>query len=292
MSLHTSVRPRQRAAALFGLVLLLTACSAGAPSGTPTANGSSAAGTKGPTAAATLRGDATRSSQPVQLARFEVPPAPGPVKPWRGEMEQQVLVADGYATMYFKLRNTGEEPVTFLNLLYDYEPRNLYDPMVHAYWADGAEVATNQIFQSRAGRFFPSPAVLQPGEEGVYLMGGQPIDGTGKIGSLKTNIKYCPTRGMDDVQSQPLEVSGLSWETHDGVTTVRGTIRQASGGRRASAPTIGVAFFDAAGAFTGAVVGDGIGGAMRPGESRSFEISGHGVRADAGSRAEAWAWVR
>lgn len=286
---------RRPSAILIAALLVLAGCSSVAPSegsAAPTLVASPVASASWSASAPAETNPAVNEAGDVQLARFEVPPAPGPVKPWRGEMEQQVLITDGYATMYFKLRNTGEEPVTFLNLLYDYEPHNLYDPMVHAYWADGAEAATNQIFQSRAGRFFPSPAVLQPGQEGVYLMGGQPIDGTGTIGSLKTNIKYCPTRGMDDVQSQSLEVSDLSWETHDGVTTVRGTIRQASGGRRASAPTIGVAFFDAAGTFTGAVVDDGVGGAMRPGESRSFEMSGHGVRTDAGSRAEAWAWVR
>jgi hypothetical protein len=228
----------------------------------------------------------------VLTASYEVPPAPGPVKPWRGEMTQHVQVADGFATMLFTLKNTGEEPVTFLNLLYDYEPRNLYDPMVHAYWADGPQSATNQIFQSRAGRFFPSPAVLQPGEEGVYLMGGQPVNGSGQIGGLKTNIKYCPTRGMDDVQSQALQVGDLSWETRGGVTTVRGTITQADGGRRASSPTIGVAFFASDGSFSGAVVADKVGGPMAPGEQRTFEISGHGVRGDATASAEGWGWVR
>jgi hypothetical protein len=278
--------PRASGVLLLGVVLALSACSSrvaepSAPTATPISLASSA---PSPLPGA---GDAR-----ALTAAFEVPPAPGPVKPWRGEMRQEVQIVDGYATMLFTLRNTGEEPVTFLNLLYDYEPHNLYDPMVHAYWTDGPEAATNQIFQSRAGRFFPSPAVLQPGEEGVYLMGGQPVDGVGQIGALKTNIKYCPTRGMDDVQSQPLEVSDLSWATQDGVTTVRGTVAQKDGGRRASPPTIGVAFFDASGEFSGAVVADGVGDRMQPGDERTFEISGHGVRPDGMASAKAWAWVR
>ncbi len=272
---------------LITVLLALSACStriaepsAPSPSAPLAPSASAASSPAGP-------GDGT-----VLSASFDVPPAPGPVKPWRGEMVQQVQVVGGYATMLFRLRNTGEEPVTFLNLLYDYEPHNLYDPMVHAYWTDGAQTATDQMFQSRSGRFFPSPAVLQPGEEGVYLMGGQPVKGSGQIGTLKTNIKYCPTRGMDDVQGQPLEVSDLTWQTVDGLTTVRGTVTQKEGGRRASAPTIGIAFFDASGRFSGAVVGDKVGEGLQPGEARSFEISGHGVRSDGMATAEGWAWVR
>ena len=121
----------------------------------------------------------------AETARFEVPAAPGPVKPFRGESTQQVQVVDGYATMLFTLRNVGEEPVTFLNSLYDYEPKQLYEPMVRMDWKDG-ETALG----TRQGRFFPSPAVLQPGEQGVYLMGGVKVDGTGQIGSLDTHIKY------------------------------------------------------------------------------------------------------
>jgi hypothetical protein len=277
--------PRGLAVLLVG-ALILAGCSAQPVDSSATAPPPTAA------LASSSASPVDRADDGVVLAAtFEVPPAPGPVKPWRGEMVQHIQVVDGYATMLFTLRNTGEEPITFLNLLYDYEPRNLYDPMVHAYWADGPQAATNQIFQSRAGRFFPSPAGLQPGEEGVYLMGGQPVDGAGQIGELKTNIKYCPTRGMDDVQSQPLEVSGLDWETHDGVTTVRGTIRQAEGGRRASPPTIGVAFFGEDGTFSGAVVADHVGERMQPGEQRTFEISGPGVQPGA-ARAEGWAWVR
>lgn len=228
----------------------------------------------------------------AQTARFEVGPPPGPVKPWQGDMVQQVQVVDGYATMMFTLRNTGEEPVTFLNLLYDIEPDHLYDPLVHAYWADGPKTAENQAFQNRNGRFFPSPAVLQPGEVGVYLMGGKKVNGDGKIGELKTNVKYCPTRGMDDVQSQSLVVSQLTWQTQDGVTTVRGMLRQAEGTRRYSAPTVGVVFFDTAGGFAGAVVGDKVGARMLPGEERPFEISGRGVQSGSVVRAQGWAWVR
>jgi DNA-directed RNA polymerase specialized sigma24 family protein len=81
----------------------------------------------------------------AETARFEVPAAPGPVKPFRGESTQQVQVVDGYATMLFTLRNVGEEPVTFLNSLYDYEPKQqtaviLY--YLHGYsLAESAEIA-------------------------------------------------------------------------------------------------------------------------------------------------------
>ena len=223
----------------------------------------------------------------AETARFEVPAAPGPVKPFRGESTQQVQVVDGYATMLFTLRNVGEEPVTFLNSLYDYEPKQLYEPMVRMDWKDG-ETALG----TRQGRFFPSPAVLQPGEQGVYLMGGVKVDGTGQIGSLDTHIKYCPTRGMDDVPSVRLEVSDLSWETHDGLTTVRGTVREPNGVRRYHAPTIGVAFFDAQGDFAGAVVDSSAAEPLSDGQPHTFEISGHGVRADAIASATGYAWMR
>jgi hypothetical protein len=254
---------RHRVASLLAVVLLGAACSA--PS-SPAAS---------PSAAGALE------------ARFEVPPAPGPVKPFRGESTQQVQVVDGYATMLFTLRNVGEEPVTFLNTLYDYEPKQLYEPMVRMEWKDG-----ETAFGTRQGRFFPSPAILQPGEEGVYLMGGVKVDGSGAIGSLDTHIKYCPTRGMDDVPSVPLEVTDLTWDTKDGVTTVRGTIRQANGLRRFRPPTVGVAFFDAKGGFAGAVVDDSASEPLNDGQPRTFEISGRGVRADAIATATGYAWMR
>lgn len=223
----------------------------------------------------------------VQAARFEVPPAPGPVKPFRGESTQDVLVVDGYASMMFTLRNVGQEPVTFLNTLYDYEPKQLYEPMVRMEWKDG-ETALG----TRQGRFFPSPAVIQPGEEAVYLLGGIKVDGSGGIGGLDTHIKYCPTRGMDDVPSVPLEVSHLTWETKDGITTVRGTLRQPDGIGRSRPPVVGIAFFDAKGGFAGAVVDSSAADPLLDGESQQFEISGPGVRADAAVRAQGWAWMR
>jgi hypothetical protein len=222
----------------------------------------------------------------VETARFEVPPAPGPVKPFRGESIQQVQVVDGYATMLFTLRNVGEEPVSFLNTLYDYEPKQLYEPMVRMEWEDG-ETALG----TRQGRFFPSPAIVQPGEQAVYLMGGTKVDGSGQIGALDTHIKYCPTRGMDDVPSVPLVVGDLTWETHDGLTTVRGTVREPNGVRRYHPPAIGVAFFDGDDNFAGAVVDGSAGDALDDGQPHSFEISGRGVRADAAVRASGYAWM-
>lgn len=223
----------------------------------------------------------------VETARFDVPPAPGPVKPFRGESTQQVQVVDGYATMMFTMRNVGKEPVTFLNTLYDYEPKQLYEPMVRMEWKDG-----ETAFGTRQGRFFPSPALLKPGEQAVYLMGGIKVDGTGQIGVLDTHIKYCPTRGMDDVASVALRVSDLSWETRDGVTTVRGTIAEPNGLRRYRPPTVGVAFFDKNGEFVGAVVDSSATQPLSDGRPRSFEISGRGVRADVIASASGYAWMR
>jgi len=213
-------------------------------------------------------------------------PPPGPDKPFRGEMRQQIRVVDGYLSMYFELDNTGSETVTFLNTLYDYEPDQLYTPAVRLEWQEGG----NAVY-SRSGRFFPSPAILQPGQVGVYLMGGRPVQGQGTPGDLVTHIKYCPTRGMDDVPSQPVGVDDLAWSTTDGVTTVSGTLTQVDGPARPATPTVGVAFFGDAGAFIGAVVGVSVSEALDVGTPRTFEISGRGVIGDQIATARAWAWV-
>jgi hypothetical protein len=202
-------------------------------------------------------------------------------------MEQEVLLYGGFASMRFVLRNTGEEPVTFLNTLYDYEPLQLYEPLVRLEWTDGSPAVT-----SRAGRFFPSPALLQPGKKAVYLMGGVAISGSGQIGDLISHIKYCPTRGMSDTPALPLEVSDLTWSTDaDGVTSVRGTLREVQGVRRASPPAIGIEFLDGNGNFVGAIVEDGVEGRMDANEARAFEISGRGVRSEAIASAIGYAWV-
>lgn len=213
-------------------------------------------------------------------------PPPGPVKPFRGESLQKIRVVDGYLSMYFELHNIGEEPVTFLNTLYDYEPDQLYTPAVRLEWSEGG----NAVY-TRTGRFFPSPAILEPGEVGVFLMGGQPVQGTGTYGDLITHIKYCPTRGMDDVPSQPIEVSDLSWSTSGGVTTVSGMLTQAGGAARPARPTVGVAFFDGAGEFIGAVVQSAVGDPLAVSEPVDFEVSGRGVMSDEIATAQAWAWA-
>ena len=167
------------------LALLLGACAAPpASSQLPSGHSSSAAG----------------GAAPVRLA-LEVPPVPGPVKPFRGEASQQVYIRDGLVSMYFELRNVGEEPITWLNTLYDYEPQQLYTPVVQLEWQEGGRAV-----YTRNGRFFPSPAIIQPGDAAVYVMGGEPVQGTGTPGDLLTHIKYCPTRGMDDVPGIPVAV--------------------------------------------------------------------------------------
>ncbi|HET6379687.1 MAG TPA: hypothetical protein VFH63_01445 [candidate division Zixibacteria bacterium] len=220
------------------------------------------------------------------FVRVQGPP-PGPVKPFRGEMVQHVRVVDGYVSMYFELNNIGEEAVTFLNTLYDYEPQELYTPAVRLEWEEGGNVV-----YTRAGRFFPSPAILQPGETGVYLMGGQPAQGSGRtVGDLVTHIKYCPTRGMDDVPSIPLKVTDLEWSASDGVTTVSGRLTQHDGAARPASPTVGVAFFNADDEFVGAVVSSRAGDPLEVGRTVPFEISGRGVLTDEVDRVEAFAWV-
>jgi hypothetical protein len=261
----------RRAAAALAAVLLLAACA------TPTVQSSPSGSGATPEPAFT----------DLLTARFEVGPRPGPVKPFRGEMQQDVVLNGGFASMRFVLRNTGEEPVTFLNTLYDYEPFQLYEPLIRLEWAAGGAAVT-----TRSGRFFPSPAILQPGEEAIYLMGGAPVHGSGELGDLITHIKYCPTRGMGDVPALPLEVADLSWSADaEGVTTVRGTLREVQGTRRATPPAIGVQFLDAEGNFVGAIVDGRVGERLEPNETRTFELSGPGVRTDAIVSVIGYAWV-
>ncbi|HEX2195049.1 MAG TPA: hypothetical protein VHK63_08865 [Candidatus Limnocylindria bacterium] len=268
-------RRRPPAAALAAVFVLLAGCGAGVPGASDPAA----------TALATPSADLPRL-----LARtYEVGPRPGPVKPFRGEMVQDVQVYQGWVTMRFLLRNTGDEPVTFLNTLYDYEPLQLYEPLVRLEWTDGIAAVA-----SRRGRFFPTPAILQPGQEAVYLMGAQPAleAGSGELGDLVTHIKYCPTRGMDDVPGVPLRVTDLEWETRDGITTVRGVLHETQGSRRLGSPTVGVEFIGPNGEFLGAIVEDAVGERIEPGESRAFEISGPGVRARAAVELRGSAWIR
>ncbi len=219
--------------------------------------------------------------------RFEVPPVPGPVKPYRGEMTEQVFVRDGVASMYFVLRNVGEEPVTFLNTLYDYEPTQLYTPVVRLEWQAGGDA-----IYTRAGRFFPSPAVIQPGGQAVYVMGGQAVRGSGTPGDLITHIKYCPTRGMDDLPGIPVQVSDLAWrDAGNGLVEVSGMLVETLRSSRLHAPSIGVAFFDAAGNLVGAIVDPGSTAPLSSGERRPFTIVGKGVALERIARAEGYAVI-
>jgi hypothetical protein len=271
---------RAAAVSLAALLVALAACDVAGP------GPSGGIGTPAPTPLATP----TAGAPALLTASYEVGPPPGPVKPFRGVMEQEVQVYQGWVTMRIRMRNTGEEPITFLNTLYDYEPLQLYEPLIRLEWTDGTAASSG-----RRGRFFPTPAILGPGEEAVYLMGASPVlePGNGELGDLVTHIKYCPTRGMDDVPGLPLRVTDLKWEAgSDGITTVRGTIHETQGVRRFGSPTIGVEFIGADGEFLGAIVDDGFGERMEPGESRDFEISGPGVRADGVATLSAAAWVR
>lgn len=219
--------------------------------------------------------------------RVVVPPAPGPVKPFRGEMVQQVYIANGLVSMFFQLHNVGEDPVTFLNTLYDYEPTQLYTPAVRLEWKEGG----NAVY-TRAGRFFPSPAIVQPGQSAVYLMAGQPVIGSGTPADLVTHIKYCPTRGMNDVPGIPLRVSDLRWRgAADGTVTVSGRLTETAGETRLKPPTIGVALFDKGGSFVGAVVASSSGDPLSAHGSRSFELKGGGVAGASIASAQGFAFI-
>jgi hypothetical protein len=207
-------------------------------------------------------------------------------KPFSGRMTPQVLLVGGYVTMFMDLENTGSEPLTFLNTLYDIEPTRLYSPTVAFPWASGDTAVV-----TRAGRFFPSPAIVQPGQRAVYVMGGMLAKGSGVLATPVANIKFCPTRGMDDVPSVPVGVKDLTWSSAAGVTTVHGTLVESAGSRRVDPPVIGVAFFDKAGAFVGAVVDSRNGDRLAPGASRSFTMEGRGVDATRIFRAEGYAFV-
>ena len=256
------------------LALVVAACTT-PPSVPPPASGSSGAPTSG-----------AGADEPIRLA-IEVPPVPGPVKPFRGEASQQVYIRDGLVSMYFELRNVGEEPITWLNTLYDYEPQQLYTPVVQLEWQEGGRAV-----YTRAGRFFPSPAIIQPGDSAVYLMGGQPVQGDGTPGDLLTHIKYCPTRGMDDEPGIPVPVEEVSWQANDdGTITATGTMVESAGSLRLRPPQVGVAFFDADDQFIGAVVSPSDGEALAAHERRAFSIDGSGVAVDAVASARAWALI-
>lgn len=230
--------------------------------------------------------DAARAAAPIRLS-FDVPPVPGPVKPFRGEASQQVYIRDGRVSMYFELSNVGEEPITWLNTLYDYEPQQLYTPVVQLEWQEGGRAV-----YTRNGRFFPSPAIIQPGDAAVYMMGGEPVQGAGTPGDLLTHIKYCPTRGMDDVPGIPVPVEDVTWQANgDGTVTASGTLVESAGSLRTRPPQIGVAFFDAQDRFIGAVVTPADGAALEANERRPFSISGGGVAGDEIASARAWALI-
>ena len=255
------------------LALLLGACAA-----PPASSGGASFGSPASAAGA--------STAPIRLA-VEVPPVPGPIKPFRGEASQQVYIRDGLVSMYFELRNVGEEPITWLNTLYDYEPQQLYTPVVQLEWQEGG-----RAIYTRNGRFFPSPAIIQPGEAAVYVMGGQPVQGSGTPGDLLTHIKYCPTRGMDDVPGIPVPVEDVAWHANaDGTVTASGTLVESAGSLRARPPQIGVAFFDAQDRFIGAVVSPSDGAALEANQRRPFTISGGGVASQEIATARAWALI-
>ena len=221
----------RRGSALVAL-LLLAACS------TPSTAGSSSR--------AAVASPSSPAGPPVSLNFGSL--RPGPVKPFRGAASEHVYLRDGLVSMYFELHNVGDEPITWLNTLYDYEPQQLYTPVVQLEWQQGG-----RAIYTRAGRFFPSPAILQPGETAVYIMGGQPTQGSGTPGDLLTHIKYCPSARMADVPGIPVPVEDVAWHANgDGTITATGTLAESAGSKRAKAPRrSGSASFDVAGGSSG-----------------------------------------
>jgi hypothetical protein len=123
-------------------------------------------------------------------------------------------------------------------------------------------------------------------------MGGQPTQGSGTPGDLLTHIKYCPTRGMDDVPGIPVPVEDVAWHANgDGTITATGTLAESAGSKRARAPQVGVAFFDASGGFVGAVVTPADGRPLTASEHRPFSITGGGVDVGAVASARAYALI-
>ncbi|HEY4633408.1 MAG TPA: hypothetical protein VIH00_05770 [Candidatus Limnocylindrales bacterium] len=238
-------------------------------------------------------GDAQLTPAPSQSGTFTPVPTTGAPpagsetpRPFAGRMSNQLVLQDGQLSMYMLLENTGLAPLTFLNTLYDDEPDQLWTPTVAFPWTSGETALI-----TRSGRFFPSPTIVGPGQSAVYLMGGQEVTGQGELARPVANIKFCPTRGMDDEPGVPVAVDDIAWSASGGITTVSGTMRETLGSSRPSLPIVGVAFFDAADAFVGAIVANRVGDALSPGEIRTFEISGPGVATDRIDHAQAYAFI-
>ena len=73
--------------------------------------------------------------------------------------------------------------------------------------------------------------------------------------------------------------------------TIHGELVDAQTVERSRSPMVGVAFFDAEGAFLGSVVSAALGDPLAPGETRPFELTGGGVSTDQIDHATAWAVI-
>ena len=277
---------RRRSAAVTAIAIAVTI----ALSGCAGATGVEGEWTLGPTLAAASTPIAPASTPAAAPATPTLPArTSGPdetPKTFSGRMSPQVVLRDGYVSMYMDLENTGSEPLTFLNTLYDLEPTKLYEPVVVFPWTTGE----NAVY-TRQGRFFPSPAQVEPGDRAVYVMGGMQANGSGELAAPVANIKFCPTRGMSDVPSVPVRVEDVTWSSAGGVTTVTGVLVQPDGPQRVDPPSVGVAFFDAEGTFVGAVVEPRVGDRLEPGRAQPFSVEGRGVETERIVRLEAFAFV-
>ena len=114
-------------------------------------------------------------------------------------MTPQVLLVDGYVTMYMELDNTGSEPLTFLNTLYDIEPTRLYNPTVAFPWI---EPARRPRVDPRRAASFPARPSSSPATAPCTSWAAWRPRAPGLLATPVANIKFCPTRGMDDVPAR------------------------------------------------------------------------------------------
>jgi hypothetical protein len=104
-------------------------------------------------------------------------------------MSPHALLHDGYVSLYMDLQNTGSEPLTFINTLYDTEPTKLYDP-------DGRLPVDRWVGRARdaSGTVLPEPCDRGAGSARGVHAGRHGGERYGTARFTVANIKFCPTR--------------------------------------------------------------------------------------------------
>src|SRR5438093_337649 len=113
-----------RRVAMLALLIGLLAVLAGCTGATSNAQSWTLGPTLAPPVAAASVGASPAAPTPAVVTTPDASAASvdGTPKPFSGRMTPHVLLVDGYVTMYMELDNTGSEPLTFINTLYDLEP--------------------------------------------------------------------------------------------------------------------------------------------------------------------------